>query len=381
VQSEGELANLHYALFTLHFALFRPESLRGLLVVTIHPLEKPSATARSRRAKKAKAQQGRVEELEQELQYVKETLQTTIEELETSNEELKSTNEELQSTNEELQSSNEELETSKEEMQSLNEELSTVNAELQAKVDELSRTTDDMQNLLNSTQVATVFLDSDLCVKRYTEQARGLFNLIQTDVGRPLAHLTSNFQYDRLLEDCREVLRTLVPEETEVRGQDDSWYLMRIMPYRTSENIIDGVVFTFMETTRVRKAELEAAAIPCCFEKIVRTAREPMLLLDQQLRVAAANRSLGDVLGITEQEAAGKPIYEAANGRLDVPALRGLLDGIVGDNAAPVVDFKLDDEFPGIGRRVLLVNAHRLDRGPDGPVMAIVSLDDATPKE
>ncbi len=357
-----------------------PESLRGLFVVTIHPVEKPSGPAKPHRGKKAEARRSRVDELEQDLQYVKETLQTTIEELETSNEELKSTNEELQSTNEELQSSNEELETSKEEMQSLNEELSTVNVELQAKVDELSRTTDDMQNLLNSTQVATIFLDSDLRVKRYTEPARGLFNLIQTDLGRPLGHLTSNLQYDRLLEDCRDVLRALVFKETEVRAQDGSWHLMRIIPYRTAESVIDGVVLTFVEISRIRKAELETAAIPGCFESIVRTAREPMLLLDHQLRVAALNQAFCDTLGVTEPETAGKPIYEAAHRLLDIPKLRGVLEKVVGDDA-PVVDFELDHQFPGIGQKVFLVTARRLDRGPDGPLMVAVSLVDATPKE
>ncbi len=196
------------------------EPLRGLLLVTISPSAPAKVPAKTRGGKKDAVQLSRVEEVEHELQHVKDSLQTTIEELETSNEDLKSTNEELQSTNEELQSANEELETSKEEMQSLNEELSTVNTELQAKVEELSQSTDDMQNLLNGTQVATIFLDDQLKVKRYTEQAKDVVRLIQTDIGRPLSDLASNLDYDRLTQDCREVLRTLARKEAEVRTSD-----------------------------------------------------------------------------------------------------------------------------------------------------------------
>lgn len=234
--------------------LSEPESLRNLYLVTFRDRPAPSDTGkRSVRA----ARSGRVEELERDLRHTKESLQTTIEELETSNEELKSTNEELQSTNEELQSTNEELETSKEEMQSLNEELSTVNAELHSKVEELSRANDDMQNLLNSTEIATIFLDRNLHINRFTEQAKRLINLIQTDVGRPLADLSSRLRYERLVDDCCDVLRTLVFKQVEVRCQNLDWYLMRIMPYRTAENVIDGLVLTFVDINPVKKAEEE----------------------------------------------------------------------------------------------------------------------------
>jgi two-component system CheB/CheR fusion protein len=178
VKTNGEFMYVDFSVSRID----EPEAIRGLLLVTIAPAQ-PVVPARE--GKKTKIEASKVEEVERELQYLRESHQTTVEELETSNEELKSTNEELQSTNEELQSTNEELETSKEEMQSLNEELSTVNAELSAKVDELSRATDDMQNLLNSTQVAMIFLDNQLNVKRYTEQATDLFNLMPNDVGAP----------------------------------------------------------------------------------------------------------------------------------------------------------------------------------------------------
>jgi two-component system CheB/CheR fusion protein len=229
--------------------LSAPEGLKGLFRVSFHlvgPVVEGAASAPQEHQHPE-----RLLELERELQYTKESHQGTIEELETANEELKSTNEELQSTNEELQSANEELETSKEEMQSLNEELQTVNAELQGKVEELSRANNDMKNLLNGTDIATVFLDNELHIKRYTEQAKRVIRLIPTDVGRFIGDLVSTLRYSRLVEDAREVLRSLVFKEAEVQSEEGSRYLMRILPYRTTENVIDGLVLTFVDVTKL----------------------------------------------------------------------------------------------------------------------------------
>jgi len=184
-------------------------------------------------------------------------LQTTREEMQTSQEELKSANEELQSTNEELQSTNEELTTSKEEMQSLNEELQTINHELQTKVNELSRTNDDMKNLLNSTDIATLFLDNNLKVRRFTTQVSKLINLIPSDAGRPITDITAELLYPELPEEAMEVLQTLIFVEKEITTRDGRWFVARIMPYRTTENMIDGVVITFVEITASRRVEAE----------------------------------------------------------------------------------------------------------------------------
>jgi len=234
--------------------LSEPEALRGLFLISF---ERPLA-GKNEESGDASTNGGaplapdRIMDLEREIQHAKERHQSTIEELETTNEELKSTNEELQSTNEELQSTNEELETSKEEMQSLNEELQTVNGELQGKVDELSRANDDMKNLLNATDIATVFLDSELRIKRYTEQAKSIIPLIPTDVGRSIGDLGSKLHYDRLVDDAQDVLRTLAFREREVRGERGVWYLMRILPYRTTDNVIDGLVMTFVDITKIK---------------------------------------------------------------------------------------------------------------------------------
>jgi len=197
-----------------------------------------------------------VRQLELELRTVRERLQTTTEELESSNEELKSSNEELSSMNEELQSANEELETSKEELQSINEELQTVNAELNARVEELSRANNDMANLLESTQIATVFLDRALLVKSFTPAAKDVFRLVESDAGRPIMHVRARLDLDTLQEDAERVLRTLTTiEKPVVSSESNTLYVMRILPYRTADNVIDGVVLTFTDLTRIAAAE------------------------------------------------------------------------------------------------------------------------------
>lgn len=198
----------------------------------------------------------RIRELARLLQAKDEYLQTTGEELETSNEELKSSNEEMQSVNEELQSTNEELETSKEELQSTNEELATVNAELQVKVAALTRTNNDMNNLLAGTGIATIFVDHGLQILRFTPEATKIINLISGDVGRPIAHIVSNLiGADKLMPDTKAVLDTLVPKESDVQTQAGRWYRLRILPYRTMENVIEGAVLTFVDITEVKVAQ------------------------------------------------------------------------------------------------------------------------------
>lgn len=195
----------------------------------------------------------RVGELEREVAYARENLQSTIEAQQASNEELKSANEELQSTNEELQSTNEELETSKEELQSLNEEVLTVNSELNAKVEQLSGIQNDMKNLLDNINTGTLFLDHQLTIRRYTREALKIYPLIASDIGRPLADIQSNFDSQGLLSELQAVLDTLVPKEREVRTADGKWYLARIQPYRTLDNVIEGVVLTFTEVTDFKR--------------------------------------------------------------------------------------------------------------------------------
>jgi two-component system CheB/CheR fusion protein len=240
-------------------AISEPEALRGLVMIVFTDVAAPAERATGR-GRSAPAGNARQLEKEQELQQLRENLQTTREEMQSSQEELKSTNEELQSANEELQSTNEELTTSREEMQSLNEELQTVNAEQQSKMDELSRTNNDMRNLLNSTEIVTVFLDNDLHVRRFTTGANKLFKLIPGDVGRPLSDIANDLLYPGLTDEAREVLRTLVFSEKQIAATDGRWFTVRIMPYRTMEDVIGGVVITFAEITEAKKLEEELRA-------------------------------------------------------------------------------------------------------------------------
>jgi two-component system CheB/CheR fusion protein len=199
----------------------------------------------------------RQNEFEAELKKNNEELQIIREEAQTSQEELQSTNEELQSTNEELQSTNEELTTSKEEMQSLNEELQTVNAELQSKISDFTRTNDDMKNLLNSTEIATLFLDKDLNVRRFTDHVVKIFKLRDVDIGRPFTDLVTDLQYPEIKNHALHVLKTLTFMETAVQTHDKRWFNIRIMPYRTTDDRIDGLVITFSDITIAKKLEIE----------------------------------------------------------------------------------------------------------------------------
>ena len=236
-------------------AIEEPEALRGMVMIIFNDVAIPPEKQMPRRPKSSSSCNTRVLELEQELQQVREELQRSREEKQSSQEEVRSANEELQSTNEELQSTNEELTTSREEMQSLNEELQTINAEQQSKMDELSRVNDDMRNLLNSTEIITVFLDNDLHIRRYTPGADKLFKLIPGDVGRPLSDIVSNLVYPNITEAASEVLRTLVFSERQIEASDGRWFLVRIMPYRATENIISGVVITFANITAAKVLE------------------------------------------------------------------------------------------------------------------------------
>jgi two-component system, chemotaxis family, CheB/CheR fusion protein len=251
--------------------------------------------------------------LKQELRAKEEYLQTTNEELETSNEELRSAHEEMQSVNEEMQSTNEELETSREELQSVNEELATVNNELQAKVVDLSRSNNDMKNLLSGTGIGTIFVDHLLRILRFTPTVSALINLIENDVGRPVDQIRSNLAgYDHLAADIREVLESLVPKELEVKTNAGEWYLLRIRPYRTLENVIEGAVITFTEISIMKKAQaaLRDSEALRRLAVVVRDARDAILVQDMTGRILAWNPGAERMYGWSEAEALAMNVRE-----------------------------------------------------------------------
>lgn len=233
------------------------EPLAGLVMIVFCDIEAPTETKTRSRTAKDNANHPHLEELELELRQNREELRNTREQMQTTQEELRSSNEEMQSTNEEMQSTNEELTTSKEEMQSLNEELQTVNAELQGRLDELSLINNDMRNLLNSTEVATVFLDKELKIRRFTTQAAKITKLIPGDIGRPVSDIACDLLYPKLCEDAREVLRKLGSMEIPLRTREGTWYSTRITPYRTLDDRIDGVVVSYWDISEAKKMEAE----------------------------------------------------------------------------------------------------------------------------
>jgi two-component system, chemotaxis family, CheB/CheR fusion protein len=237
--------------------LDNPDPIKGFIMVVFDDVSNMVEPVTGNHSTKKRPSSGKVKELEVELQRCSEELQTTREEMQTSQEELKSTNEELQSTNEELQSTNEELTTSKEEMQSLNEELQTVNIELQNKVNDYVQANDDLKNLLNSTEIATLFLDKDLNIRRFTDQVQRIFKLRSADIGRPITDLVSDLKNADIKNHAQSVIKTLVPVEAAITTFDGRWFNIRIMPYRTVDDRIEGLVMTFIDITIAKKLEIE----------------------------------------------------------------------------------------------------------------------------
>ena len=355
-----------------------PEATRELLLVSFldsgenPPDEKPPGKRPA-----AKGMTKRIEELERELSYSKENLQATIEEMQASNEELKSTNEELQSTNEELQSTNEELETSKEELQSVNEEIVTVNSELQAKIEQLTDVQNDMKNLLESVNIGTIFLDDHLVIKRFTRDAVKVFRLAPSDIGRPLSDIRSNVPGEDLVNQAQEVHQSLVPREIQLRTTGNEWFLVRIMPYRTYENVIDGVVLTFSDITALKMSEAEARAARDYAEGIVDTVREPLVVLNGKFEVVSASHAFYQKFKVTAEETQGKTLFALGDRQWDIPRLRELLETVLPENKS-FENFGISLDFPGIGHRAMLLNARRFTSDSGTTQLILLAIEDIT---
>ncbi|MEI8344829.1 MAG: chemotaxis protein CheB [Candidatus Omnitrophota bacterium] len=270
-------------------------------VQAVDPVSGASSTGNARQQPEAEI---RIAALNQELQAKEEFLRAANEELETSNEELKSFNEEMQSVNEEMQSTNEELETSKEELQSVNEELATVNAELQTKVADLSRANNDMNNLLAGTGIATVFVDHQMRILRFTATASAIINLILSDTGRPVNHILTNLTgYDRLTADTQAVLDTLVSKEVEVQTLAGQWYTLRIQPYRTLDNMIEGAVITFVDITEIVRTRAILRESQELFRKLFNEAPIGIALIDSATgQIHEVNSKFAQIAGRTTEE-------------------------------------------------------------------------------
>ncbi len=288
----------------------KPEPLFGKLMIIFTEVPQPAETKPPQKKGKKSVTSIRETELEQELQHTREEMQNIMEEMQTSQEELKSTNEELQSTNEELQSTNEELTTSKEEMQSLNEELQTVNAELMAKVEDYSRVNNDMKNLLNSTDIATLFLDKELNIRRYTIQATKIFKLIKSDIGRPFTDQVSQLIYPTLSEDATEVLRTLIFIEKQIPTKDGRWFSIRIMPYRTFDDRIDGLVITFIDISKLKLVEEKSQKMNQENQMLIESSSKVILKITAGWQVIEFNSVAETFFGKKREDVTGQNFME-----------------------------------------------------------------------
>ena len=304
VKTNGDFTTVN--LLVRPVAIAAPEPPLYLVILEQTLVDKSDKSYPSDKPDPSQPPDARIAALEREVRAKDEYLQAANEQLETSNEELKSSNEEMQSVNEELQSTNEELETSKEELQSVNEELATVNAELQTKVVDLSQANNDMNNLLAGTGIATIFVDRQLRLLRFTPTATKIINLIQGDVGRPVGHIVSNLPgYASLTTDVQAVLDTLIPKELDVQSSEGRWYTMRIQPYRTLEHVIEGAVLTFVDVTAVVQTRelLKKTNHQLRLAVVVRDAHDAITVQDLDGRIIAWNPGAVRLYGWSEPEA------------------------------------------------------------------------------
>jgi two-component system CheB/CheR fusion protein len=331
------------------------------------------------RQHEAQHESKRVSRLQEELAASREYLQSIIQDLEAANEELQSANEEILSANEELQSTNEELDTAKEELQSTNEELNTVNEELQARNEELSHVNSDLVNLLGSVQIAIVMVASDLRIRRFTPMAEKVLNLIPTDVGRPISDIKPNIDCPDLEKLIGESIDSVTTQEREVRDRHGHWLLLRVRPYKNVENRIDGAVLALFDIDTARRQEMLVHESHEYAEGIIHTLREPMLVLDGELRVRTANESFYRAFRVAPDQTIGHLIYELGNRQWNISRLRSLLEEVL-PNANHFEDFSVEHAFPEIGQRRMLLNARALRTGDGTPKMILLAIEDVTGK-
>ena len=356
----------------------RPLQYEGeeLLLITFadEPKQKPVVTTGS------PAETARVEQIEEELETTRKDLETTIRELESSNQELTALNEEAVSMNEEFQSTNEELETSREELQSLNEELTTANSQLQESLERERNTGNDLKNILNSSVIATVFLDRDLNIRFFTPAASPLFNLIATDVGRPLADLSIRFTGVDLLSDAGSVLETRTPIKREITSKPGTWFVCGISPYQTNDNRSEGVVINLVDITDLKSGEenLHLARVYTDYiEAIINTIHEPLIVLDQELRVVSASQAFYHFFRCSPGETLGRSLPDTDAHHLDTPTLRTLLDRIKGAGNG-VQNYEISIDLPPLGQRTLAVTAEEIQGAGIVGKRILISFNDVT---
>ncbi len=316
--------------------------------------------------------------LKRDLDTTKAFLQSIIEQKEGANEELRAANEEVISTNEELQSTNEELQTAKEELQATNEELTTVNDELRSRIRTTDQLSDDLMNLIETTNIPIVVLGADLCIRRFTPRAHQVFNLLPRDVGRPIGDLKLKLNVPDLESLAHEVLDTLEIKQREVQDEASAWYKLYVRPYKTLNQKIGGVVLMLIDIDVLKRRERQVEESRDYAVSIVETVREPLIVLDAQLRVRTANRAFYQAFRVNPRETEGRLIYDLGNRQWDSPRLRKLLEELLPQNSH-FEDFEVEHDFPVIGRRTMLLNAHRVVQlGGEPGQLILLAIEDIT---
>ena len=349
----------------------QPES-DGLLLVVFH---NEAADGKSRVRHKDGATEPVIRQLEHELKAVREDLQTSVEQLESSNEELRATNEEILSMNEELQSTNEELETAQEETQSINEELMTVNTQLEQKITEQQTLNDDIGNLIASTDLPTLFLDRDFKVRRFTAAITRLFKLLPTDIGRPIQDIARKVEDPSLLNDAREVVDHLRTIERTVLAGPESGYSRRALPYRTVDDRIDGVVITYTDLSDRIRADARVVESRDFAETVIRTLREPLLVLDDHFVVTSANDAFYQVFQLKPERVIGRPVFDMGGHELNVPAFRSMLETALLERST-INNYEIHRQFAGVGELAMCVNASAVSL--HGDTMILLAFEDIT---
>ncbi|MBZ5583283.1 MAG: PAS domain-containing protein, partial [Acidobacteriia bacterium] len=316
--------------------------------------------------------QQRIAQLDAELTSTRRYLQSIIEEL-------RSANEEAQSSNEELQSSNEELQTAKEELQASNEELQTLNTEMDSRNADLKQLSDDLLNVLTSLHIPILMLDGSLRIRRFTQASEKLLKLIATDIGRPVSDLKPRINVPDLEDIVRRVVETLASYEREVRDPEGRWYSLRVRPYRTTDNHIDGAVLQLLDIDQLKKSLEQVRRARDYASAIVQTVREPLLVLDSQFRIESANRAFFQTFKTSPEESLKRSIYEVGGGQFDFPELHHLLDDLVHSNSS-VEDLELERDFERVGRRTMLLNARCITEDEEAGLI-LLGLEDITERK
>ncbi|MEX2119868.1 MAG: chemotaxis protein CheB [Pirellulales bacterium] len=341
------------------------------------PSPEPPSDARRTPRPANKDDARKVVELERKLSETRDYLQSLQEQYEAATEELQAGNEEVQSANEELQSINEELETSKEELESTNEELTTVNEEMANRNTELNRLNSDLANLQDSTKLAIVLLGRDLTIRRFSAKAEQQFNLLATDVGRPISGVRHNLDLPDLGAVIAEVITSVRECEREVRDNDGRWYSLHVRPYITSDNKVDGATLVLVDINALKESEQAVIAARDFAEAIIRTTRDPFLILDAELRVESANEAFYTTFKVSPAESVGRTIFKLDHGRWNIPKLRELLQDILPRHSF-FNNFEVTNNFENIGHRTMLLNARTLKETSRQPARILLGIQDVS---